>query len=95
MPAGDRRAREHPSDDARALRTRVGRRSKGGRKNYLRRLIREAGFNRVRTYGDFQEMYKENEPDFFIHIAEKSVGAERPDPKRPFPTDGSVMRNGH
>ena len=43
------------------------------RKNYLRRLIQEAGFERIRTYGDFQETYQENEPDFFIHVAEKSV----------------------
>jgi glycine/sarcosine/dimethylglycine N-methyltransferase len=43
------------------------------RKNYVRRLIREAGFELVRTYGDFQETYEENEPDFFIHVAEKSV----------------------
>ena len=45
------------------------------RRNYVRRLLSEAGFERVRTYGDFQETYAENEPDFFIHIAEKS----RPD----------------
>jgi SAM-dependent methyltransferase len=44
------------------------------RKNYLRRLLREAGFERVRTYGDFQETYRENEPDFFVHVAEKSLG---------------------
>ncbi|RAI01831.1 SAM-dependent methyltransferase [Acuticoccus sediminis] len=43
------------------------------RKNYVRRLLHEAGFQRVRTYGDFQETYKENEPDFFIHVAEKSA----------------------
>ncbi|WP_448417447.1 glycine/sarcosine N-methyltransferase [Mycolicibacterium sp. XJ1819] len=43
------------------------------RKNYLRRLIREAGFERVRTYGDFQETYQDSDPDFFIHVAEKSV----------------------
>ncbi len=43
------------------------------RKNYVRRLMREAGFERVRTYGDFQETYQESEPDFFIHVAEKSV----------------------
>src|SRR5690625_1067715 len=43
------------------------------RKNYVRRLMREAGFERVRTYGDFQETYQDNEPDFFVHIAEKSV----------------------
>ena len=43
------------------------------RKNYVRRLLSEAGFQRVRTYGDFQETYQESEPDFFIHVAEKSA----------------------
>ncbi len=43
------------------------------RKNYTRRLLTEAGFSRVRTYGDFQETYAEDEPDFFIHVAEKSA----------------------
>src|SRR6478609_6658929 len=42
------------------------------RKNYLRRLMQEAGFDRVRTYGDFQKTYDDHEPDFFIHVAEKS-----------------------
>ncbi len=41
------------------------------RKDYLRRLMHEVGFQRVETYGDFQETYKEEEPDFFIHVAEK------------------------
>lgn len=41
------------------------------RKNYVRRLLAEAGFAHVRTYGDFQETYQEDEPDFFIHVAEK------------------------
>ena len=43
------------------------------RKNYVRRLIREAGFDRVRTYGDFQKTYQDNETEFFIHVAEKSL----------------------
>ena len=43
------------------------------RKNYVRRLLSEAGFARVRTYGDFQETYAEDEPDFFVHVAEKST----------------------
>jgi sarcosine/dimethylglycine N-methyltransferase len=43
------------------------------RKNYVRRLLHEAGFERVRTYGDFQETHAEDEPDFFIHVAEKSA----------------------
>ena len=42
------------------------------RKNYVRRLLSEAGFERVRTYGDFQETYAETDPDFFIHVVEKS-----------------------
>lgn len=43
------------------------------RKNYMRKLLHEAGFERVRTYGDFQETYAEDEPDFFIHVCEKST----------------------
>ena len=42
------------------------------RKNYVRRLLHEAGFMRVHTYGDFQETYAEEDPDFFIHVAEKA-----------------------
>jgi len=62
------------------------------RKNYVRRLLEEAGFQRVRTYGDFQETYAEDDPDFFIHVAEKSTlhvvrwgggtrGADEADPR--------------
>ncbi|MBD3647619.1 MAG: hypothetical protein HUJ31_09250 [Pseudomonadales bacterium] len=46
------------------------------RKNYTRQLIKDAGFQRIKTYGDFQETYQENEPDFFIHIAEKYYESE-------------------
>ncbi|MDQ0316217.1 glycine/sarcosine N-methyltransferase [Amorphus orientalis] len=42
------------------------------RKNYLRKLLQEAGFQTIRTYGDFQETYQEYDPDFFVHVAEKS-----------------------
>lgn len=41
------------------------------RKEYTRRLMREVGFQRIETYGDFQETYREDEPDFFVHVAEK------------------------
>ncbi|SRR6056297_1981783 len=41
------------------------------RKAYTQRLMKEVGFQRVTTYGDFKETYKEGEPDFFIHVAEK------------------------
>jgi SAM-dependent methyltransferase len=46
------------------------------RKNYMRKLLREAGFASVKTYGDFQETYQEADPDFFIHVAEKHLDAE-------------------
>ncbi|MCG7927406.1 MAG: class I SAM-dependent methyltransferase [Candidatus Thiodiazotropha taylori] len=42
------------------------------RKNYVRRLLREVGFQRITTYADFQETHQGKEPDFFIHVAEKS-----------------------
>lgn len=41
------------------------------RKNYVRNLMKEAGFQSVRTYGDFQETFQESDPDFFVHVAEK------------------------
>lgn len=41
------------------------------RKNYVQRLMHEVGFQTIETYGDFQETYREDEPDFFIHVAEK------------------------
>jgi SAM-dependent methyltransferase len=41
------------------------------RKNYMRRLMREVGFQNIDTFGDFQESYEESDPDFFIHVAEK------------------------
>ncbi len=39
------------------------------RKAYVRRLMREVGFQTIDTYGDFKETYHEAEPDFFIHVA--------------------------
>ena len=41
------------------------------RKEYTRRLMHEVGFQRIETYGDFQETYRDDEPDFFVHFAEK------------------------
>src|SRR6056297_1589647 len=41
------------------------------RKRYTRRLMREVGFQQIDTFGDFQETYRESEPDFFIHVAQK------------------------
>lgn len=50
------------------------------RKQYMQRLFREVGFQSVETYGDFQETYREEEPDFFIHFAEKSYRSEEDAP---------------
>jgi SAM-dependent methyltransferase len=41
------------------------------RKNYMRGLLKDAGFQDIHTYGDFQETYQDDDPDFFIHVAEK------------------------
>ena len=49
------------------------------RKRYVQQLMKEVGFQKVSTYGDFQETYREREPDFFVHVAEKAyreAGAE-------------------
>ena len=45
------------------------------RKAYTRNLISEVGFQKVKTYGDFQETYQEEDPDFFVHVAEKTSHA--------------------
>lgn len=41
------------------------------RKQYLRGLMHEVGFQHIDTYGDYQETYREDDPDFFTHVAEK------------------------
>jgi glycine/sarcosine N-methyltransferase len=51
------------------------------RKNYVQRLMKEVGFQRVTTYGDFQETHRDKEPDFFIHVAEKTYRPEEPERK--------------
>src|SRR5699024_6943556 len=42
------------------------------RRNYVRRLLKEIGFQQIDTYGDFQESFRQYEPDFFVHVAQKS-----------------------
>lgn len=49
------------------------------RKDYVRSLMLEVGFQRVKTFGDFQETYHQQKPDFYIHIAEKKYLAEGED----------------
>ena len=41
------------------------------RKEYTRRLMTEVGFQQVKSYSDFQETHKVEDPDFFVHVAEK------------------------
>jgi sarcosine/dimethylglycine N-methyltransferase len=49
------------------------------RKKYLRGLMREVGFQHIDTYGDYMETYKEDDPDFFTHVAEKVYVPEKDD----------------
>ena len=42
------------------------------RRDYVTGLMKDVGFQRVETYGDFQETYREADPDFYIHVAEKA-----------------------
>ena len=51
------------------------------RKDYTRSLMRQVGFQQVHTYGDFQETYRIEDPDFFVHVAEKRYANENPLPK--------------
>lgn len=41
------------------------------RRDYLRGLISEAGFQNVETFDDFKETHPDNNPDFYVHIAHK------------------------
>ncbi len=41
------------------------------RRNYVRRLLYEVGFQDVKTFGDFQETHRSENPDFWIHVASK------------------------
>ena len=42
------------------------------RRDYTRRLMFEVGFQNIETFGDFQETYPDEDPDFYIHVAEKA-----------------------
>ena len=46
------------------------------RKDYTQGLMKEVGFQRISTYGDFQETYRHQDPDFYIHVAEKEYMPE-------------------
>jgi len=42
------------------------------RRTYITRLMKEVGFGEVKTYGDFQEEYRDDGPDFLVHVASKA-----------------------
>ncbi len=46
------------------------------RKSYVRDLLSGVGFQRVFTYGDFQESFEDHDPDFLVHVAEKLYVSE-------------------
>ncbi len=46
------------------------------RRNYVRKLMSEVGFQTITTYGDFQETFHDDQPDFLIHVAEKEYRPE-------------------
>ena len=41
------------------------------RLNYVKQLMKEVGFQNVTTFGDFDEDFDPEDPDFFINVAEK------------------------
>lgn len=43
------------------------------RKAYMHRLLEEAGFQTITTYGDYEADYCERDSDFFTHVAEKHL----------------------
>ncbi len=49
------------------------------RKKYMQDLMKQVGFQSVKTYGDFQETYHEADPDFFIHVADKYYQPDEPE----------------
>jgi hypothetical protein len=46
------------------------------RKDYVRTLLHEVGFQQITTYADFQETDHQEESDFYIHVADKMYGNE-------------------
>ena len=46
------------------------------RKKHVTDLMKQVGFQDITTYGDFQETYREDEPDFLVHVASKAYHVE-------------------
>lgn len=49
------------------------------RRAYTCELMRQVGFQKIETFGDFKETYKEQDPDFFVHVAEKGYDSLTPE----------------
>ncbi len=47
------------------------------RRSYMHKLLKESGFQRIRTYGDFQENFEDTDPDFLVHVVEKAFSPNR------------------
>lgn len=41
------------------------------RKSYTQKLMHEVGFQQIDTFADFKETHKQQDPDFYIHVASK------------------------
>lgn len=46
------------------------------RRHYLAKLLHEAGFQKIESFGDFQAVTDTSDPDFYIHIAHKDYHAK-------------------
>jgi glycine/sarcosine N-methyltransferase len=46
------------------------------RREYVRNLMQEVGFQKISTYADFEDEESTGSPDFFIHVAEKKYYTE-------------------
>ncbi|MGS2717405.1 glycine/sarcosine N-methyltransferase [Eionea flava] len=42
-------------------------------KSYFCQLLQEAGFASIKTFGDFEETFVDDESDFFIHVVKKTT----------------------
>lgn len=47
------------------------------RRSYMHKLLKESGFQRIRTFGDFQENFADTDPDFLVHVVEKAYSPAR------------------
>lgn len=58
------------------------------RRNYVRKLMQDVGFQQIATYGDFEEDERTRDPDFYVHAAEK-----RYDPDIDLDVDADVNKS--